>query len=364
MRLYYSVFSLVICFALLSFFTSCKIEEESLEKVATEEVTSDIDSVTYWYKNHIYLIKKKNFTIHSALIIEKGTVIKFDPDSGRSISVVDSGLISAQGSSSYPIVFTSLYDDMHGGDNNLDGSLTTARTGDWDFIYLNNKFSCSFNNVYFLYGGGNAQSSTLVIDSCNAEIKNCTFAHNKGGDLNEPLGALNANNAKYLTKIDNNIFYDNELPLTINTAITIDNTNRFYNPMDTAQYNRFNIIVINTESPVSHFPQWKEKKVALVVSGNNLKINNSNQLLLGNYVTLKFSKGCLLWLQSGASSILNFDGPGVQLTSIFDDKIKGDSNGDNGLTQPAEGDWNIFINSDEDAVNWRNIFYVKRNTGK
>lgn len=331
-------------------------ENKPEEKISVKEVTADIDSASFWYNTHIYIIRKANFTVNASLIIQKGTIIKFDPTSGRSMTITDSGQIAAQGSTNYPIIFTSLYDDFHGGDNNGDGNATTPHTGDWEGITLKGKQHCVFGYSLFLYGG----NGVLTLDSSSAEIRYCTFAFNKGGMPENYAGALNARKGKYLTRISQSVFYGNELPLAINTAISIDNTNRFYNPADTSQRNRYNAIFVDATHPVSHAPQWLENKVALVVASATLQVPEGEYCTLGNYVTLKFMKGSTLWLASGVNSILNLYGPGVQLTSFFDDRLKGDSNGDGSSTQPADGDWFLRVDSDTDAVNTTNIFYATK----
>ena len=66
------------------------------------------------------------------LIINAGTIIKLDR---AYISII--GSLYSQGTESNPVVFTSLKDDLFGGDTNRDGSASQPGQGDWGNIYLN-----------------------------------------------------------------------------------------------------------------------------------------------------------------------------------------------------------------------------------
>jgi len=325
-----------------------------------KEIKSDIDTFTFWNNENVYIIRKTNFTVRAPLIIQKGTVIKFDPDSGRSINVLDSGYIVSQGSIDKRIVFTSIYDDFYGGDNNHDGNSSKPNAGDWNEIYIHSTQSSFFTNTDFYYGGGSKTKSTIRIgEKTWAEIRNCTFAHNKGGNIDESKGVVNAYYADYKTRIYNNIFYDNELPLSINNIMSIDNSNTFKNPKDTIQKNKYNSIIINGSTPYTINSSWYVKEVAFVIDGPQFEIKGDYYLTLGNDVVVKFKKNVLLWIENPISSIRNIDGPGVILTSIYDDKNMGDTNGDGSATSPSKYDWMIFVNNEKESLNWSNIFYAK-----
>ncbi len=72
---------------------------------------------------------------------------------------------------------------------------------------------------------------TLVISggSDDVTVTNCTFAHNDGGLVgNLYYGALDATGGAAGVVIENNVFFDNNLPLSISDYFSIDDSNVFH----------------------------------------------------------------------------------------------------------------------------------------
>jgi len=128
------------------------------------EVDSNIAENTTWQEGNVYLITSDITVVDGVeLTIEPGTVVKFS--SGRSLTV--DGQISAVGSESNLIFFTSERDDAAGGDSNGDGDETTPSSNNWSQININNSGS-TFSYAVIRYGGSTNTSSGVL--NLEAEI--------------------------------------------------------------------------------------------------------------------------------------------------------------------------------------------------
>jgi hypothetical protein len=315
----------------------------ALDPINIVEITSNITSNTTWKKENVYVIKKWIY-IQAALTIEAGTVIKFESSVYLDIDGANGGLVIAQGSALEPIIFTSIRDDVHGGDTNEDGNLTQPAAGDWRLIEINGTNNASiFSYCQFLYGGGQPGDATHTIDlnsGTSVNITNCTFAHNKGGGatVNNFCGVVNAYNAGSGTVITENTFYDNDVPLLINGNFDIDDSNVFHNPDTPSQTNIHNAIFYDGYRDIEGNRSWQESEVPFVIFDYALDIESGNSLTLGENIVIKLNgvgidiDNGLLIADAGAANPIIF-------TSYKDDSYNGDSNGDGAVTSPAAGDW-------------------------
>jgi hypothetical protein len=118
------------------------------------DVCGAIDADTTWSPANIYVITCEVTVASGAtLTILPGTIVKayygnFTPD-----SITVFGQLVAEGTAAAPIVFTSIQDDVHGGDTNGDGSATVPAPGDWQSINFEAGSSGSISNALIAYGG-------------------------------------------------------------------------------------------------------------------------------------------------------------------------------------------------------------------
>jgi len=295
----------------------------------TITVTSSITATTTWTAGNVYLINSF-ITVNALLTIQPGTIIKFKP--GGYMMVYVAGKINANGASAAtPIIFTSVKDDAHGGDTNADGAATSPAAGDWGFIYLDG--TGSIFNYCEIYYGDNTSYGTLDLRLGSATVTNSIFAHNGTLDGLDKFPALNADSAGAAMIITGNTFYDNKLPVRINSTFSMDDSNTFDNAG--AEKNKYNAIVAyygDITGPIT----WSATKVPFVVK-EWIALSGFAWFTVGDNVVVKFQKTTgYINVNAGMTFTV---GTGVFFTSIKDDAHGGDTNADGNATSPLAGDW-------------------------
>lgn len=348
----------ILYLALLVFLSSCNKEDQDPDNTdgPVKFLTEDIQASTTWYSDTIYVIADNNFFINGTLTIQPGTLIKLqEPGIGDGISLRSDAQIIAIGTADNPIIFTSFKDDGHGGDTNEDGSASVPGSGDWSYITTLGEDDSQFTYCNFFYGGSGVNAYTLDLGkSQNTIVNHCSFINNLGGQPGDNIyGVLNANKAGKETRIANNTFYNNIIPLSIGLEIDLDNTNAFHNDLAPNEINLNNGIFVYTANQLSDEITWEEDEVAFVFNDAFVTFLTGSSLTLGDNVVIKFYPDNMITVNDGVN--IN-QGNNVFFTSIFDDAKKGDTNGDLAATEPAEEDW-VGIYDGTDFFLWPNILY-------
>jgi hypothetical protein len=303
-------------------------------------VTENITTPTTWTATNLYLLEN-SIQVLAALTIEPGTILKLTD--GASITVGTAGSIIADAhQATTPCTFTSSKDDLHGGDTNGDGDATAPAPGDWGYVNVTVNGTV-FNYCQFLYGGKNAPyTGTLAVKGgVVVSVTNCIFAHNKGGTPDDlRAAAFNASGVAAGSVITGDTFFDNDLPLVINGDIDIDNSNVFRMLVaDVLFGNAYNGIFWAGNYETSGNIAWTNTEVPYVFS-SSVSVPVGATLTLGDGVTIKLDQGERLEV----AGTLNANATaGIFFTSLKDDSVGGDTNGDGATTVAAPGDW-AFVN--------------------
>ena len=109
----------------------------------------------------------------ATLTVDPGVVLKFT--SSRELRV--DGTLSAVGTASDPVVFTSLSDDAHGGDSNLDGASTAPGNGNWRGINFNSADASTLSHVKVLYGGQSSRANLYVVSTPSLTVSDAVVAN-------------------------------------------------------------------------------------------------------------------------------------------------------------------------------------------
>ncbi|MDF9828636.1 hypothetical protein M2447_002764 [Ereboglobus sp. PH5-10] len=138
--------------------------------------TLSVDQI--WIGNRVYRITSDVVVPNGvSLTILEGAILKFDQS--KRITVQAGGSLYVAGARNNNVIFTSIKDDVHGGDTNGDGISTIPSMGDWRSLLISGH--ADFRHCKLLFGGNTnsgswsgteggvityLNGSTGVIDSC------------------------------------------------------------------------------------------------------------------------------------------------------------------------------------------------------
>jgi parallel beta-helix repeat protein len=361
--------------------------------------SSTINSNETWTTGNIYYVTS-SIVVTSAftLTIQPGTMIKMNDD----VTLDVQGTFLSQGSSGNEVIFTSVHDDSDGCDIDGDGNNILPQRGDWGAVKIhNNNGGVSVTGLIARYANEGVAAWQDLTTTVSPTITGNTFAYNKSG-----LAIVINNTGASDAQVSQNAFSDNEYGFVVHRDTTDTGT---AHPV--LQNNSFSA---NTILPVylahSAYPTYSGNTFAgypaadqrlgiglgnYFTSSGSLPILNSaadgsglNMPYVVQHVNWFINDDVAVTLEAGTvikveyrsdttsgkrntpyrSITVNgllvnpgFPADKVIFTSVRDDSVAGDTNGDGVATEPLPDDWEK-VYFPEDQITLSNMEFRYANT--
>lgn len=336
---------------------------------ADTNVSGTIDIDTTWSADGgVYILNGAVFiTASTTLTIEPGVIIK-GKNGGAGLLKI-SGKLEAHGTEEEPISFTSYFDDELGGDTDGLATSTAPARGDWQGIYVDSGGEVSLDYVnlrYAGYTGAGARSGienaggTVVISDSNISENNIRGVVNQFGTLeiertvieNQSYGvqvnggsvtvadSILRNNTNYgidaygaaVARLERNEFSGNGKTARIGAGTDFSHAGNKSADISNRGFEMSGTVASSTTWNSSDLP-------VIIPAGNALWVGASGSLDLSAGTVVKMGLGANFIVQ-GAMSAQGQDGQEVVFTSLADDVVSGDTNGNGASSTPQTGDWN------------------------
>lgn len=262
------------------------------------------------------------------LTLPAGTVLKMD--SGAAITS-DGGRLVAQGTPAQPVVITSLFDDAFGGDTQNDGNATTPAPGDWTGLQLFVGDTSDLDFAILRYGGqAGSPPATVHLSGSSATLDSCTVEHGSANGIASRSPGTPFAQIRDCQLLGNAGlgFFNFQWGLLESCTDNVASGN--------LGGDHFHVLPERPAVPIEIGPRNLSGRV-LVVSGATT-ISSSGSLTLPPGIVLKYPNryvNCFSVNSGGALHLRGTAREPIVLTSLADDSVGGDTNGDGNATQPA-----------------------------
>ncbi len=324
---------------------------------------TDPGGVWTWGNNPDFPVCVDILTVNSAdtLRVEPGAVVKMINsltfNSGAQFEVQTGG----------PNWFTSLHDDAVGGDTDGNGDAVVPAPGDWTAIYLQAGSRAILNDAFLAYGGS-ASTANLVTTFGTAD----GLDWNGGGCLHSAHDGLRVTVAAGSLKnllLEGNALDGGEIRSTIPVeldALTMNGNggyglNLASNPggipgtMDGSGNGTNGIRVTGTLGGSTSTGTWRwGPNPSFPVVVDNLTVNTGDTLQVDGGGVVKMLNS----LTINAGTFMTVGTGQAWFTSLKDDAVGGDTNGDGAATAPAPGDWTAVYIQSGSEVDLNNTWFA------
>ncbi|MFG0318734.1 MAG: hypothetical protein ACF8XB_15780, partial [Planctomycetota bacterium JB042] len=268
-----------------------------------------------------------NFGSNEAVTIGKGVVFRFAPGTGMTFG----GTTMVQGTASEPVVFTSSEDDSHGGDATGNGPVAPA-AGDWNGLkFFTNTDDSVVNHAIVRYAGGGGDAAIELVLS-DATFCDLVVEHSAGDAID-----ANGNSAPTLKDVE----IDGNAGEAV-AGVTWGVLGKF-DGVSATNNGGGDATVVTSPHVGDDVVIDKEDYfgACIVVTVSPDPLNTGGSISFTEGVVVKAHPGVMIPVKHLAGTGLEK----VRFTSIRDDSIAGDTNGDGNATVPAPGDQRVLAGS-------------------
>ncbi len=345
-------------------------------------VSGTISQNTIWTTQGSPYVIQGNATLSASttLTINPGVVVKFENNSSFYIY---GNLTSLGGTSSTTrVYFTSIKDDTLVGDTNNDGATTTPAAGDYMGLYFYPGSTANLTRTTFRHGGNDYYPYHFgVIKNLGGTVTlvNANIEHGQNGIINisgslsltnntintdtglynfQQIGGISTINSNQFigtTTTNQNLFLNNGTSTLIGNIFSNANLNAVYVNASVSLVNSHNVSIGNGRhgmefaGTLDHDQVWVPD-LAYVVQYLNVLPQKTLTIDPGVIVKMPYGGrmdifGNLISV-GGASTSTQ-----ISFTSMSDDSIGGDTNGDATATSPVAGDYyGVYVQSGGNAT--------------